>query len=333
MTTADLEWKYAGVLFKSQDEKGEVVYLLGKEADVPKWSEANKWSDFGGSLKDVKEDPITAMAREATEETMAMRGCATSLEAEIRLKESQGKCIVHRIQVLKAIICVLEIPYDSSIVTHYNNTFTHLKQCMKEHPKWSGFRHVPTCPEGYLEKVELRWWKETDIIASFTDMRPAFLASLAMIKRAGIRSDGGKAASSSCASSVSVQPAAVGVGVSKLAPLTADKKMFVGNPQTIDDLPIIRGMAPHDFRSCVLVLHKLISLHNAWEHVRAGPPKEKGFMFNDAIWQTNIENTREFQECGHSGGSQTVCWRICHDIATLGWDAWYARETAPSVAQ
>lgn len=167
---AETEYKYAGVMFRCIDaHTGEILYLLGQEANVPGWSEANKWSDFGGGLKDAKEDPIDAMAREATEETMGMRGCAVALAAEIR---KDGR--IFNLPEFKAIVCILDTAYDPTLAEHYNNTYKHLTQCMKDHPSWKGFRNIPSCPEGYLEKVQLRWWSEKDILAHEAEMRPAF---------------------------------------------------------------------------------------------------------------------------------------------------------------
>lgn len=170
-------FKYAGILFRSiRNETKEPVYLLGREATVPGWSESGRWSDFGGSPKDSFELFLDTMAREATEELMGILGCT------LTVKEQLKQCsTVHILKGGQVFMAVLEVPYDALVTVHYNNVYKHLTKCMTDHPTWKGFRHISSCPEGYCEKVELGWFTAKDILENKDQMRPAFYESFCTI--------------------------------------------------------------------------------------------------------------------------------------------------------
>lgn len=149
------KYKYSGFIAYAGGTvmQDKVYFLLGREAIVPNWSESGKWSDFGG-VPNENEDPIDAIAREGFEETMGILGCEYTLKEKI-IKNAT----FFEISTLTgfALIAMLPIEYDQSLPTNYNNIYKYLSKCTKPHHKWKDFMTIPSCPEGYYEKIELKW--------------------------------------------------------------------------------------------------------------------------------------------------------------------------------
>lgn len=178
----DKKYNYTGILPYAKDKNTNRIYfLLGREAIVPGWSESGKFSDFGGIPHDKEEAKASAI-RECFEETMGILGCEKALLNQIN---TDGKW--HDIKENNALICLLSIDYDINIPTYYGRIYNYFTKCAMNHPKWKGHKYLPSCPEGYLEKIELRWFSWDDICECLTDtdkgilLRSAFLKSMGSI--------------------------------------------------------------------------------------------------------------------------------------------------------
>lgn len=60
-------------------------------------------------------------------------------------------------------------------------------KCTKNHPTITGFKYIPSCPEGYNEKIEMKWVSVTEIKAAINSSdsnglyRRSFLKSMELI--------------------------------------------------------------------------------------------------------------------------------------------------------
>ena len=178
--SAKKQYKYTGVLpFSINVKTKEIYFLLGQEAKVPGWSESEKWSDFGGSPKDEYEDPLISASREFYEESMGIFGCESTIRNKL---VSVGKPI--HLTSSNAVIYLLPIDYDEELPKYYNNIYNYLTKCAKDHPKWKGFQYIPSCPEGYYEKIAMKWITKSELINVVADpqlglnYRKSFLPSI-----------------------------------------------------------------------------------------------------------------------------------------------------------
>jgi len=149
-----MTYKYVGVLPYARNNSTNTIYfLLGKEAIVDGWSESGKWSDFGGKPDDNDTDSLESASRECFEETMGILGCHSTLK-NLLMEKSQTIYIKNN----NAMIYLLEINYDENLPIYFNRIFNYLSKCTIMHPTWSNFKYIPSCPQGYCEKIEMSWF-------------------------------------------------------------------------------------------------------------------------------------------------------------------------------
>ena len=147
---------YCGVLFYAY-KNGRKVLLLGREAIVDKWHSSGKLSDFGGSPEKGETSSETAI-RECYQETMGVLGCTITLKSIL----DTGKALY--VKSTNATIYLVNIRYDENLPNYFNNIYNYLTKCQKDHPDWTGFKYIPSCPEGFVEKTEMIWVLLDDII-------------------------------------------------------------------------------------------------------------------------------------------------------------------------
>lgn len=176
--------KYAGLLpwALKLTPTPHIVLLLGREANVLGWSEAKKWSDFGGSPESKDVSIVDSIIREAYQETMGILGCPINLKEQIESKSS----LIIDLPELRATICVLQIPYSEELPVHFNRMYQYITKCTEDHPKWTGFRHIPSCPEGFVEKIEMKWLPLDDFKRDLesgqtTEYRNSFVKSMRLL--------------------------------------------------------------------------------------------------------------------------------------------------------
>jgi peptide methionine sulfoxide reductase MsrB len=176
---------YCGMLLYSYDESNQLVVLLGREAIVNGWKPSGKWSDFGGSPENlddnILESRLETATRECYQETMGILGCRQKLEFLISKKEPVY------LPETKAATYVVKIKYDAKMPEYFNRIYKYLTICTKDHPNWKGYRYIPSCPNGYVEKCEMKWFRLEEIIQHLDEpenesiYRASFLNSLKQI--------------------------------------------------------------------------------------------------------------------------------------------------------
>lgn len=174
------QYKYTGVLVYAYDENNLMHFLLGREAIIPDWPASGKFSDFGGNPSDETEDKLNAAIRECFEETMGILGCEETLREKITLSPS--------ITIDNSIIIyLLHVDYDHNLPVYYNRIYNYLTKCATYHPKIKDFKYIPSCPEGYYEKIELKWVSINEIRQTLesndkdSPYRASFLKSINII--------------------------------------------------------------------------------------------------------------------------------------------------------
>ncbi|CAH6418138.1 Hypothetical protein HVR_LOCUS10 [uncultured virus] len=179
MTTS--QYKYTGITPYSYDEHGSITFLLGRESIIPGWSESGKWSDFGGSPDHETENVLDSAVRECFEETMGILGCQQTLKDKLQTCSQ----IVITNDKSSAMIYLMPIEYDTNLPIHFNRIYNYLTKCSQDHPSWKGFRYIPSCPEGYYEKIEMKWVTintiKNAIISNDESYRKSFLNSMKVI--------------------------------------------------------------------------------------------------------------------------------------------------------
>jgi|SRR5579872_5214780 len=176
------KYKYCGTLPISYDPIAcTVVVLLGRELIVDGWSESGKWSDWGGTpekLETKLETPLETSARETSEEMMDMLGTYEELKDMLTNK---GKCVELAQFEEKAAIWLLPIKFQPDIGLYFNRVYNYLRKCTRSHPEWKGAKYIPTCPKGYIEKCEMKWFPLSAIKTKSDIFRSSFLISMEKI--------------------------------------------------------------------------------------------------------------------------------------------------------
>lgn len=152
---AGVKYGYAGVLpyatVPLSVAMSGVVFLLGREHPEEGWSGSNTWADFGGAPDD-KELPDAAGAREMWEETMGMLGTQSEILSRLR---TSARPVTFGASV--GVTWLLPIAYDAELPKRFSNVVEYLSHCTRAHPSKKGFKFLPSCPDGWLEKTGLMW--------------------------------------------------------------------------------------------------------------------------------------------------------------------------------
>jgi hypothetical protein len=182
-----MDYKGAGVLiYKISDEK--VYFLLGKENMIlsNKCNKGNKFCDFGGKKDLIDNNYIDTASREFYEETMG------SFYTLCEIKDLLINCTVFYNDKYKYHQFLLKDNISDDKVNTYNKIRSYLNSCMQFIPQnTSGskayasentyYQKLPCCPDGYVEKSEIRWFELSDIITNHTIFRHEFVNSLLKI--------------------------------------------------------------------------------------------------------------------------------------------------------
>lgn len=135
----------------------QILLLLGKQNNTPfNKTDVGLFSEFSGKI--MNEESIKqATSRIIFEKTMNL----------IMELEELEKIIVSLPYVVdsqnKRIIFAFEIPYDeyANIPKYYNRVFTYLNMCTSSNS--FGNTYIDSCPIGFLEKSELKWFNFDEI--------------------------------------------------------------------------------------------------------------------------------------------------------------------------
>lgn len=168
--------KAAGILIYSFDEKGNIVFLLGKENNNLHSSKSNKYSDFGGS-REKNESVIETAIREFDEESMSAILDIDTLKEKINDKNTFNVNINNYTEY------VIKIEYNKTIPLVYNRIIQKLDDCMcytsKDTKKYK--YQIKSCPDGYLEKSEMKWFNLMDLKKNIKNLRKEFIPTITKI--------------------------------------------------------------------------------------------------------------------------------------------------------
>lgn len=144
-----------GVLPIAKAGKGRVMFLLGREQMFKGWKGSGKYADFGGAI-DKGENVLECAAREGYEESMGFLGS----KEEIRQKVVPGNegfidGFIHPESNVHMVVAI-KIYYNKYMPSVFKNVFDYVTKCAKKIPE--GKYVIDSCPEGFLEKDEVRWF-------------------------------------------------------------------------------------------------------------------------------------------------------------------------------
>jgi hypothetical protein len=126
-----------------------VYFLVGKNIIDPTWKSSGLYTDFGGEVE-KEETLLEAAAREAYEESMGFLGSIDSLLEKLSKTKSyeHGGCILYP----------LYIKYKPEIMSWpmmYDNVMGYISKSLDT--TFLGTHTSTTSPEGYYEKIALKW--------------------------------------------------------------------------------------------------------------------------------------------------------------------------------
>jgi 8-oxo-dGTP pyrophosphatase MutT (NUDIX family) len=147
-------WGRAGIIPVSErlNEEGdlETIFLLGKEQHEVGWRGSDLWNDFGGRSEVQDLSPEETAAREAYEESMGLLGTPTEIKDLLQTAwrfDYDGGVSFFPYYTLR---------YNYALPEVFAKFYGYLSKCFRyssaEKPCIAG------CPEGYIEKTELRWF-------------------------------------------------------------------------------------------------------------------------------------------------------------------------------
>ena len=170
-----MDYKGAGILiYKISDKK--VYFLLGKENMIlsKKCNKGNKFCDFGGKKDIIDNNYIDTASREFYEETMG------SFYTLCEMKDLLINCPVFYNEKYKYHQFLLKDDISDDKVNTYNKIRSYINSCMQLIPQEGNiyYQKLPCCPDGYVEKSEIRWFELNDIITNHTIFRHEFVNSL-----------------------------------------------------------------------------------------------------------------------------------------------------------
>ena len=173
-----MDYKGAGVLiYKISNNK--IFFLLGKENIIfsKKCNKDNKFTDFGGNKDSIENNYIDTASREFYEGTMG------SFYSLCEMKDLLINCTVFYNEKYKYHQFLLNRDLSNDKVNTYNKVRSYLNSCMKIIPQNENiyYQKLPCCPDGYVEKSEIRWFELNDIINNNTIFRHEFVNSLLKI--------------------------------------------------------------------------------------------------------------------------------------------------------
>ena len=178
-----MDYKGAGVLiYKKKNNK--LYFLLGKENLIitKKCNKGNKYCDFGGKRDNIDNNYIDTASREFYEETMG------SMFSVNEIRNKLINCKVFYNEKYKYHQFLMEEDISDDIISSYNKIRSYLSSCMRIIPQDKDFfyQKLPSCPDGYVEKSEIRWFELNEIILNTEIFRHEFLNSLIKIINANV---------------------------------------------------------------------------------------------------------------------------------------------------
>jgi hypothetical protein len=181
-----------------------IYFLFGREHLQSGWSGSGTLADFGGAVEDDHINPATlaefgatasevarvAAAIEFWEETMGL--FYTKKEAYTMLKQQNGLMVKNGGYAEH----LMKIDYNPYWVELFTNAWNYVMSCAvafngtenkkEAYGKKGVAYHIPSCPDGYTEKTEIKWVKYEDLKAhiemgSSEKYRPELISTMKLI--------------------------------------------------------------------------------------------------------------------------------------------------------
>jgi hypothetical protein len=140
----------------------QMLFLLGKEHYETDWRSALKYGPFGGSPERYDKSAQDAAAREGYEESMGFLGKKNEIYERIINTNK-----VYRSK--KAIIYPIQIYYEPLLPKRFEDVYGYLNKCMRYTKTKKPY--IPSCPNGYLEKISVDYFTVDRIIKENSSMR------------------------------------------------------------------------------------------------------------------------------------------------------------------
>lgn len=133
----------------------EVKFLLGREQEFKGWSGSGKYADFGGK-REEGENVLACAAREGYEESMGVLGSEKELREKV-LPSSKDYIDAFAVEnVNEHFVIVVRSFYNKYLPKLFRDVFEYFIRCGKKRDE--GKYEIAGCPEGFLEKDEIRWF-------------------------------------------------------------------------------------------------------------------------------------------------------------------------------
>jgi hypothetical protein len=161
--------KASGILIYSYNNNNKLVFLLGKENKLLNYPDSNKYCDFGGH-REKNETIIETAIREFDEESMGSIMDINTIKKKLLDPSTFYVIINNYVQY------VVKIEYNETIPLVYNRIRNKLENCMKY--SINNYYRIPTCPTGYLEKSEMKWFTLNDIKNEIKSIRKVFIPTI-----------------------------------------------------------------------------------------------------------------------------------------------------------
>lgn len=132
----------------------KLMFLLSREQEFKGWKGSGKYADFGGAIE-KGENVLDCAAREGYEESMGFMG---SLEEMRKKVTPTDKDFVDAFTVPNEnnhMMFVVKMYYNKYLPKMFRDVFEYITKCGTKIPE--GKIVVAGCPEGFIEKDELRW--------------------------------------------------------------------------------------------------------------------------------------------------------------------------------
>lgn len=189
-----------------------VYFLLGKEHKEIGWSGSEKYADFGGSVETKHKDfnalstitgvpvdknstfelskiasiaadyPKYTAAVEFWEETM---GLFYDTKEMFDLLKNQNNIVTTPPYAEH----LVNIEYNPFWVDIFKSAYDYVLSCAKPHDSKEGYMYIPSCPEGFTEKTEIKWFSYDEIKKAIEQkdptwsnlFRPEFISTVSKI--------------------------------------------------------------------------------------------------------------------------------------------------------
>lgn len=152
-------WGRAGIIPVSRlianDGSIDIVFLLGKEHHEKGWAGSDIWTYFGGLSESVDNTPEDTAAREAYEESMGILGSVADIKKRL---ETSYKVVRPKITIYMP---YYYLSYNHHIPDIFKRVYDYFSKCLQFSP--NGKPCIAGCPEGYTEKVQLKWFTLREI--------------------------------------------------------------------------------------------------------------------------------------------------------------------------